>query len=114
MSSSPELAELGEAIKGKMYPEEKPKEEREAFEPKTTEEMIEDLKRLGRAGAEGIKKLRGLFETVKEKLARREIEKLEKEIKELEETKKRELEKAGLLEEKRRLEKELAELKKVA
>jgi hypothetical protein len=90
-------------------PETKPAEAR-LISPETERA----LKGLAEAGIKAVTLLRGIFERAKEKLERRDIEKLEKEIAELEEKKKRELELAGLRAEKERLEKELAELKKVA
>jgi len=79
------------------------------FRVKSTEEVID---KLATTGAKGISFARGLFEKIKHKMEQRDIEKLEKEIANLEEEKKKALEEAGLRAKKEALEKELAELKK--
>lgn len=81
----------------------------------TTEEFLKKvtplLERLGKAGAAGIVKARELLEKMKESKAHKDIDKLEKEIAELEETKKKVLLEAGLKEQKAKLESELNALK---
>jgi predicted phage tail protein len=72
----------------------------------------ETIEKLAKAGSAGITKARELFEKMKASRAHKDIDKLEKEIAELEEAKKEALEKAGLEEQKTKLTKELNELKK--
>jgi hypothetical protein len=83
---------------------------------KEREESIQKLQvgveKLGEAGAKGITALRSLFERMKDKMKRKDVDRLENEIKELEDEKKLQLEKAGLLDQKIKLEKELEEIKK--
>lgn len=78
----------------------------------STKSVEEVIRELAHYGSEGIKKAREIYEKIKHKLETREIDKLEKEISELEEKKKEALTKAGLEEKKKQLEAELAEIKK--
>lgn len=91
------------------------KEQQPEFATKSTEEAIATLKggveKLGEIGSKGIVALRTLFEQMRDKIKRRDVEKLEKEIEKIEDEKKRELEKAGLLKHKQKLEEQLKAIK---
>jgi len=81
----------------------------------TTEETLATLKsgaeKLGEAGSKAVVALRTLFEQVKEKIKRKDLEKLESEIQKIEDEKKIELERAGLLKHKLKLEEQLKAIK---
>ena len=81
----------------------------------TTEETVskirEGVEGLGKVGSDAVKSLRSLFEQVKDKIKRKDVDRLESQIQNLEEQKKMELEKMGLTEQKKKLERELAEIK---
>lgn len=89
----------------------------ESREPqlKSSEEAIETLKggaeKLGEVGSKAVTALRTLFEQIKDKIKRKDLEKLEREITEIEEEKKIILERAGLLQHKKKLEDQLREIK---
>lgn len=83
----------------------------ETSEIPSTDELLERVKTLAGAGSKALVGLRSLFEQVKEKIKRRDVERLEREIAKLEEEKKTELEKSGLLDQKKKLEQELIEVK---
>lgn len=81
----------------------------------STEDTLATLKsgaeKLGEAGSKAVVALRTLFEQIKDKIKRKDLEKLENEIQKIEDEKKIELERAGLLKHKSRLEEQLKAIK---
>jgi len=81
----------------------------------STEDTLATLKtgaeKLGEAGSKAVVALRTLFEQIKDKIKRKDLEKLEAEIQKIEDEKKIELERAGLLKHKLKLEEQLKAIK---